>query len=170
MVSEPDIRRCASKDVGPLKRGELWDPALVGERNEAFLKKVWKPLPSWRRYVMDYSGLYSRSSLVRLRVLCVILVAGAKQSSMPQVRFPVCWYNIDVFSLLRIVCWVGVGVWELCLVFVKLPISIVLHLIFECWNRNYTLFDDLSIYFYFYYGWFPNVLSSTSDYIGWWLN
>ena len=67
-----DTRWCASKDVGPWKRadwgvphwlekgtsasedarprrgggGGLWDPTSVGEGNETFFTRVWKPLPS----------------------------------------------------------------------------------------------------------------------------
>jgi len=44
----------------------LWDPTLVGEGNETFLIRVWKPLPSrhvlkswaWQRYVKGQSEQY----------------------------------------------------------------------------------------------------------------
>ena len=47
MVLEPDTRRCASDDAG-ISRGGLQDPTSIGERNETFLIKMWKPLPSRR--------------------------------------------------------------------------------------------------------------------------
>ena len=58
MISEPYTRQYANEDVGPSKGG-LWDPTSVGERNGAFLIRVWKPLPSrdvlklwgWRQHV-----------------------------------------------------------------------------------------------------------------------
>ena len=43
MVSEPVTEWCASKDAGP-QGGRLGDPTLVGEGNEAFLIRVWRPL------------------------------------------------------------------------------------------------------------------------------
>ena len=44
----------------------MWDPTSVGEENEAFLIRMWKPLPSkcvlkpwsWRKYVTGPSGQY----------------------------------------------------------------------------------------------------------------
>ena len=43
MVSEPDIGQCASENTES-KEGGLQDPTLVGEGNETFLVRVWKPL------------------------------------------------------------------------------------------------------------------------------
>ena len=56
MVSESDIERCANEDTGP-QRGRLWDPTLVGEGNEAFLIRVWKPLLS-KQYLLTVSLIY----------------------------------------------------------------------------------------------------------------
>ena len=39
--------RVSARTLG-LKGGELWDPTLVGEGNETFFIRVWKPLPSRR--------------------------------------------------------------------------------------------------------------------------
>ena len=46
MVSESLNRRCASEVTGPPRGVDCEDPTSVGERNEAFLIRVWKPLPS----------------------------------------------------------------------------------------------------------------------------
>ena len=46
MVSEPDIGWCANEDARSPRRVDCEIP--VGEWNEAFLVRVWKPLPSRR--------------------------------------------------------------------------------------------------------------------------
>ena len=43
MISEPDVGRCASEDAGS-QGGGLLDSMLVGEKNETFFMRVWKPL------------------------------------------------------------------------------------------------------------------------------
>ena len=59
VVLEPDIEQCANENTGP-KGGGLWDPTWVKKENDAFLIRVWKPLPSrsWRRYVTSQSEQY----------------------------------------------------------------------------------------------------------------
>ena len=47
MVLELDTDRSASENAG-LQGGGLWDLILVGEGNDAFLIRVWKPLPNRR--------------------------------------------------------------------------------------------------------------------------
>ena len=47
MISKPNTRQRASKDAGP-QGGGLRDPISVGDGNEAFFIRVWKPLPSVR--------------------------------------------------------------------------------------------------------------------------
>ena len=47
MISKSETDRCASEDAGP-QGGGLLDSTLVGEDNETFLIRVWKPLPSIR--------------------------------------------------------------------------------------------------------------------------
>ena len=54
MVSEPNTKRCAQRGRWDPKGGGLWDPTSVGEENETFLIRVWKPLPS--RYVLKPWG------------------------------------------------------------------------------------------------------------------
>jgi len=54
-----------ARTLGP-QGSELWDPTLVGEGNETFLIRVWKPLPNrriwkpwgWRRYISSQSWQY----------------------------------------------------------------------------------------------------------------
>ena len=43
-----DMRRCASKDAGPQRGMDCEIPTSVGEENETFFIKVWKPLPNRR--------------------------------------------------------------------------------------------------------------------------
>ena len=48
MVLEPDIERYASEDAGPQGVDCEIPHRSVGEENETFFKRLWKPLPSRR--------------------------------------------------------------------------------------------------------------------------
>ena len=50
------MRRCASKDAGPQRWADCEIPHWLGEKNEIFFIKMWKPIPSSSKRTIFASG------------------------------------------------------------------------------------------------------------------